>query len=167
MYTHAQKKRGFSLVEVLVYLAVLILVVSVSISTYLSLNTVLLRNKTERTLTNAAHVALERVVRDIRNSSTVNTGLSTLGSSPGVLTLDSGTTTQFQLSGDSVAVSVNGTELGPLTGPNVTVDELIFYRYLGLTTELVRVKLTLSVSTKAASSTRTFYSSAVLRGSYE
>lgn len=161
-------KKGFTLVEMLVYMAVLVLIAGALVTTFLSLNTVLLRNATERTLTHAATVSLERMVRDMRSADTVNTGLSTLGTSPGTLALtDGATTTRFYISSGRLVVSVNGVELGPLTPEEVTVEDLIFQRYVGATTEMVRASLTLSVSSKAASSTRTYYGSGVLRGSYE
>jgi len=166
-----QKKflhRGFSLIETLVYIAVTVLVSYAGVTTFLSLNTVLIRNQTERTLGHSANVSLERMVRDIRSAVSVNVGGSTLGTSPGVLALSQGaTTTTFSVSGGNVVVAVNGTNLGPLTSDAVTVQNLTFTRYVATTTEMVRVALTLSANSKAASTTRTFYTSAVLRGSYE
>lgn len=160
--------RGFSLIEVMVYLAVTVLVSLAGINTYLSLDTVLLRNATERALTHSASVSLERMVRDIRGAESVNLGLSTLDASPGVLTLDqAGTTTSFSIVDGKLNVSVNGTSHGPLTSNSVTVESLVFNKYSNAQTDLVRVSLTLSIHSKAASSTKTFYTSAVLRGTYE
>lgn len=168
MQKYAQQHSGFSLVEVLIYLAVTIVIAMATINMYYSLDSVLLRNSTERKLTNAATVTLERMVRDIRNADAVDIGLSTLGTSPGVLVLEDGATvTQFSLNGGSVEVAVDGSTLGPLTSDDVTVEDLIFRRYQNATTELVRVELTLSASSRAASTTKTFYTSAVLRGTYE
>lgn len=160
--------RGFSLVEVLVYIAVLVLVSVAGVLTYLSLDTMLVRNATERTVSHAAQVALERISREIRSATAVNTTLSTLGTSPGELTLTTGgATTNFAVVGDSLILTVDGSEVGPLTGNSVVVEEFTAHLYVGTTTDLVRVSLTLSAETKAASTTRTYYTSAVLRGSYE
>ncbi len=152
----------------LVYMAVLILVVGALVTTFLSLDTVFIRNKTDRELTHAATVSLERIVRTIKDADSVDTGLSTLGSSPGVLVLESGTTTtRFYVSSSTLVVSKNGTVVGPLTSDEVQVDRLVFQRYTNSETELVRVSLTVSNHSKAASSTRTFYASAVIRGTYD
>jgi Tfp pilus assembly protein PilW len=174
MTTPLQKKfphtdtHGFSLVEVMVYLAVTVLVTVVAVGTLLSLNVVLLRNETERALTHEASVALERIVREIRAAEGINAGLSTLDASMGRLALDSvSTTTVFSVSSGALQLEVNGTSLGALTSSRVTVEDVIFRRYVNSETELLRIALTLSVSNKAASSTRTFYTSAVPRGSYE
>lgn len=160
--------RGFSLVEMMVYLAVLVLIAGALITTFLSLDTTLVRNKTDRELTHAASVSMERLVRDIRSADRVDTVASTLGATSSVLVLDGGaTTTSFYLSSGKLVVSVNGTEIGPLTSDAVTVNSFTANRFVGTTTEMVRVSLSLSAESKAASSTRTFYTSAVLRGSYE
>lgn len=167
-YACTRTHRGFLLIETLVYVAVTVLVTLVTVNMYFSLDDVLLRNKTERMLTNAATVTLERMVRDIRDAITVDTGGSTLDTSPGVLELTAGaTTTRFFLSGGNVVVEVNGVELGPLTSDDVIVEDLLFRHYVGPNTEFVRVEMTLSAASKAASTTKTYYTSAVLRGSYE
>jgi len=160
--------RGVTLIETLVYIAVMLVLSGALFLTFFSLDTVLVRNKVERELTDSASVSLERMSRAIRSAGSVNTGLSTLGSSPGALAVQEGTTTtRFYISGNNLMMSVNGVVLGPLTADGVTVESLVFTRYVGVSSEMVRVALTLSSDNPAASSTRTFYTSAVLRGSYE
>lgn len=168
MKSHTQTQGGFSLVETVVYLGIIVLVAGALITTFLSLSTTLARNTAERELTHSANASLERIVRDIRSAASVNTGLSTFGTSTGALALlASGTTTRFYIANGNLMVSLNGVELGPLTSEQVTVQSLVFHHYVGSTTDMVRAALTLSATSKAASSTHTFYSSAVLRGSYE
>lgn len=162
------RTQGFSLIEMLVYMAVLILAISASVNIFLSLNTVLVRNATERALTHSASVTLERIIRDLRSADIVDLTPSIFDVSPGVLTLIQGaTTTVYTLDAGVVIATVNGTPFGLLTGEGVVADSLIFTRYTTGDTELIRVALTLSTHAKAASSTRTFYTSGVLRGSYE
>jgi type II secretory pathway pseudopilin PulG len=162
------QSRGFSLIEVLVYIAVTVFISTAGVLTYLSLNTVLLRQETERSVNHAALVALEKISRDIRGATTVDTAQSSLGTSPSTLVLDAGTsTTGFAVSGGVLVYTRNGVEVGPLTGTDVTIEDFTVNRYTGTSTELVRVSLTLSAENKAASTTRTYYTSAVLRGSYE
>lgn len=168
MQRHIHNTRGFTLIEMLVYIAVLVLAVSAMVTLFLSLNTTLSRNQVERALAHTAQVALETMVRDIRAAETADT---TVANQLTLQTKGGATTTVFSLSGTGVTLNINSTNLGSLTSDEVTVEDLTFtkYEHIGteLETTLVRVALTLSVSTKAASSTRTYYSSAVLRGSYE
>ena len=160
--------KGFSLVEMMVYLAIMLLLAGALITTFFSLGTVLERNATERALTRGAQVSFERISRIIRSADTVNLGLSTLGTSMGTLALnESATTTRFYISGGNLVIEVNGVEHGPLTCDSITVQNVVFNRYVGSTTEMVRVALTLSAVGRSSSSTQTFYSSAILRGSYE
>lgn len=172
MTHHSLERRnaqaGYSLIEMLIYLAVTILISLAGVETYLSLNTILVRNATERAVNHSAMVALERIGSELRNGLSINTGQSTFGTSPGALTIVYGTTTSnFTISGGRLIFTQNGTAVGPLTSSDVTVESFIVNRYVGTTTELVRVSLTLSGHSKAASTTRTYYTSAVLRGTYD
>lgn len=160
--------RGFTLIETMVYLAVTVLVAGALVTSFLSLDTVLLRNKTERELAHSASVSLERIVREIRTAESINLTASAFGTTTGALSLvASPTTTRFYLSNGDLWVSTNGTPIGPLTSDAVETRAFSVHRYVGNNTEMVRIGLTLSASSKAASSTRTFYTSAILRGTYE
>lgn len=166
MYFFHQK--GIAMIELIVYLAVTVLIATAMVTTFLSLDTVLLRNKVERQLTDSATVSLERMGQAIKTAESVNVGQSVFGTSPGTLTLtEGGTTTRFALVSSKVVLTVNGAEVGPLTSDAVTVDSLIFTHYIGSTTEMVRASLTLTAVGKGIAVTRTYYTSGVLRGSYE
>ena len=168
IYLYKTYHRGFSLIEVLIYLAVTTLVSLAGVLTYLSLNTVLVRNATERAVNHSAQVALERIGHEMKSASGVNTAQSTFNTSPGELTLTYGTTTaNFEVVGNTLMLTMNGVQIGKLTGDSVVVRDFTVHRFIGTTTELIRVGLTLSGNTKFASTTRTYYTSAVLRGTYE
>jgi hypothetical protein len=167
-YRFKKVEMGFSLVEVLVYLAVTVLISLAGVQTYLSLDIVLVRNATERAVNHSAMVALERLGHEMKSAISVNTTQSTFGTSPGELTLIYGTTTaNFAVVGTALVLTLNGTEIGPLTSDSVIVENFTVNRYVGTTTDLIRVGLTLSGNSKAASTTRTYYTSAVLRGTYD
>lgn len=164
-YNH---QRGFTLVETLVYIGVMVVIASALVTTFLSLSVSLAKSKTDRELTESATLALERISRTLRSADSVDVLGSTFGVSPGILELtEGGTTTSFYVSGDRLVISVNGTERGSLTSSEVVVEDLTFTHYQGSMTELVRAAITLSIESDTASSTRTFYTSAVVRGSYE
>lgn len=164
------KKRGFSLPEVLVYIAVLVLIAGAAVNTFFSLSDVLLRNQTERRLSETAQMTLEYIVREIRNAETADV---TIPQTLGLSSFGSPTTTSIQKQwNNEVTVHKNGSYYGNLTPETgVILEDIQFSRYeeLGaeVETQLVRVALTLSYNTKAASTTRTYYTSAVLRRSYE
>lgn len=166
--SHREGVRGFSLIEVLIYLAVTVFISLAGVLTYLSLDTVLVRNATERAVNHAAMVALERIGYEVRQAVAVNSLQSAFGTTTSELTVVRGaTSTNFAVVGDALVLSVNGVSMGPLTGDAVVVESFVVNRFVGTTTELIRVALTLHGNSKAASTTRTYYTSAVLRGSYE
>src|SRR5438128_596462 len=82
-----KRKSGYSLVEMILYIAIL------SLFSVTVLNTILSFTQTYRTLSALRAIdhdgldSMERMTRDIRTASSVDVGNSTLGSSPGVLTL--------------------------------------------------------------------------------
>jgi type II secretory pathway pseudopilin PulG len=159
---------GFTLIETLVYMAVLVIVVGALVTTFLSFNTVLVRNATERVLTKEAQASFEYIVQAIRQSDSVNTGMSTFNTSPGTLALTEGaTSTRFYVASGVLMFEQNGVAVGPLTSDAATLESLVFNHQTGSTSELVRVEMTLSSHNTSASTTRTFNSGAVLRGSYE
>lgn len=150
------------------YITIVVLVAGALVTTFITLNTTLARNKLERDVAHTGEVALERISRAIREGTAIDTAASTFGTSVGSLEVEHGSdTTRFFIQSGDLMVSVNGTTVGPLTSDAVTVHSLVFRHYVGSTSEMVRAELVLSAQNKAASTTRTYYSSAVLRGTYD
>jgi prepilin-type N-terminal cleavage/methylation domain-containing protein len=160
--------KGFSLIEVLVYMAVLTVIAFALVTTFLSFDTTLVRNRTERIVAEEARVALDTMTQSIRNATGVNVALSTIGSSPGALALDvDGDVALFYVLNGVLMYALNGEDVSPLTSDAVTIEDITFNHFVGSSTDLVRITLTLFSETKAASTTRTFYSSGVVRNTYE
>ena len=154
--------RGFSLVEMLVYIALLSLLSGALITTFLSLDMTLVRNKTERALTQDAQVAMEHMLYKIREADEVVDATGSTLEIDGVYG-----TTQYFLTAGQIIVEDDTGATSTLTSSDVTVQALSFEHYIGDNTDLVMIEMTLSSVTKAASSTRTYNTSAVLRNSYE
>lgn len=161
-------QNGFSLIEILVYIAILVIVSGGALTMLFSLTDQINTGRAERIVRSSAEVTLERMLGDIRAADTIDTFYSTLETSPGALTLlDGATTTDYAVVGGVIEVTEDGSVVGPLTDDRVTVDSLIFYHYDNTFTEMVRTVLTLSATVGDATVTRTFEAAAVLRGSYE
>jgi prepilin-type N-terminal cleavage/methylation domain-containing protein len=151
------QKRGFTLIEMMVYMAVLVLVAGALIMTFLSFDTVIVRNQTERVLASEARTALEYMVQEIRQADAVDVGLSTFDTSPGVLMLTEGAgSTEFYVEDGFIKMNANGSEVGQLTSDAVVVESVVFNRYVGTRTDLVRITMTLSADSKVSSTERTF-----------
>lgn len=159
---------GFTLIEVIVYIAILVLVSAAAVTALVSFSDVLDNQRVQQRVTSSAQGALERMVHDIRNSTAVNVGGSTLADPDGVLQLThSGGDITFARSGGVITVTRGSEPAVPLTSSDVSVDALAFYHYADGPTELVRVSLTVSATSSTQTRTETFYGGAVIRGSYD
>ncbi len=165
-------KKGFSLVETIIYIGLLVLVLVAIMNMTLSMARAYGYFKLSRHVQTSAINALDRMVRDIRNAQSVNVGQSTLGTSPGVLTLittsATGTaqTLQFYVATSTLRVKQDGGDVGPLTLSDVSVSSLIFRQISTGISQAVKIELTLSTGSGSTTRTANFYDTAILRDSY-
>lgn len=160
---HENWCRGFTLVEMIVYIAVLVLVGVASVSAILSLDDLFARYRAEQLVFRSAHTALERLLHDIREAETV---VSASSNADGSLSLSGPSgTVSYATSSDALHVSIDSVDQGALTDAGVTVTELRFYSYSGVT-EFARVEMTLQSSFGSVVVEETFNAGATLRGSY-
>ncbi|OIP77403.1 MAG: hypothetical protein AUK16_01940 [Parcubacteria group bacterium CG2_30_44_11] len=168
MLTRFSPISGFSLVEMLVYIALLVIVMTAAISTILSFSEAFVGYKTEKVLTRQLSDVVERLQYDIRNSIAVNAVGSTLDVTPGTLVLDRiGSSVTYTLAAGVVTVAENTGPALPLTGGVVTVTALTFSQFDSGVTELVRLEITATATIGNYTKTETYQTSALLRGSYE
>ena len=162
------RQRGFSLVEMLVYLGILAVVSGGSVTLLFSLDTIISQHRAQQLIARNASTALERALYEVRASDTVNTGSSSLGSSPGTLALTSGaTTTTITLTSGVMKVQTNAGAANALTSSEVSVTNLKFERLTNTHTEMVRIYVTLSATVGHETVSESFTSSAVLLNSYD
>ncbi|HUD04095.1 MAG TPA: prepilin-type N-terminal cleavage/methylation domain-containing protein [Candidatus Paceibacterota bacterium] len=162
---------GFTLVETLVYIGILVVL-------FLALtNAIIVVSRSYNNLVGQRAVAAsiistyDRLAREIRNATSIDTADSTFNSSPGTLAIFVGTgssqiTRKFYLSGGAVAVSDNGVFEGNLTSAQASTTSLIFRLLTATTTDAVRVQMTISPTT-TPSQTVTVYDTFVVRSTYE
>ena len=124
--------RGFTIIEMLAYIAVLSIILVLIVISLTSLITSENRVNIEKNIETSASTVLERMTRDIRNAKSIDTAGSTLGTNPGVLSLN---TTDvegnpkmeaFYLDNNILKISENSTEAGVLTFSSSRVTELVF-----------------------------------------
>ncbi len=163
---------GFTVVELLVYIAILIMALTVVVLSVTSFGRSYNHIKAQQDLSREGALTIERLVRDIRSAQSVDFLGSTLGSHPGQLSLripaGGGTTIpiQYSLSGGAITLSKNGIVTGTLTESSITVNSLIFRRIQTPNSEAVKVDMTLSKNVSGSPVSASFHSTAVLRGSY-
>ncbi|KKU25887.1 MAG: hypothetical protein UX39_C0016G0008 [Candidatus Magasanikbacteria bacterium GW2011_GWA2_46_17] len=163
---------GFSLVEMIIYVGLLAIILVAMMNMLFGMSRAYGYLKFSRHIQSSAVTALDRMVRDIRNAQSVNTAESTLGTSPGVLTINTTTATsssqklQFYILNGTLRVKRDGGDLGPLTLSDVSVSNLVFRQINTGISQAVKIEMTLSAGTGPTARSVNFYNTAVLRDSY-
>ncbi len=156
---------GFTLLEALIYISLLVVIVLVAVNTMLSFASSYRQLGALRVAEHAGMDAMDRMTRDIRAAASVNAAQSSLGSDPGMLTLvNTGTTTKFYVQNGVIKVDVNGTYSGPLTISNASVMSLIFTELSNANTSAVKVDMTVTGTAGPVTKTKTYHATVIMKG---
>jgi type II secretory pathway pseudopilin PulG len=158
------KTKGFSLLESLVYIAILsvmtVMIINILVSTAHSYNMLRLA----RSINNSAITSLERMTREIKSADDISTADSTFDTNPGVLTINIGTETrEFYIDAGVLKIKEDDVDTGALTRDDVSVDSLVFRSLNNGTSKGVRIEMTLLGTHRNSTTTKEFYSFVVLR----
>ena len=162
---------GFSLVEIIIYVALLAVFVGVITWSIGSILHTYNRMKDERAVESSAISSMDRMVKEIRNSKSVDLAHTATSTENGYLTLNtydsvgSSTVVKFYLSNNRVYVDQAGIQMGPLTLENISAPSLVFRYFTNATSTGVKIELGLQSS--SSTPINYFYDSAVLRNSYQ
>lgn len=164
-----KKSAGFSLIEIIIYVALLAVLIGAITWSIGSILHTYNRMKDTRAVLNSAMASMDRMTREIRNSKSVDLANTATSTPNGYLTLNdfdssgSSTIIKFYLSDGRIYVDQAGTQLGPLTLENTYVSSLIFRYFTSASSTGVKIEMAIQSSSTPANN---FYDSAVLRGSY-
>jgi prepilin-type N-terminal cleavage/methylation domain-containing protein len=167
----SNQKNGYTLVEVLVSIAILIILLGSFFSVMVVATRSFAHLKTVRDLNAAATTSMERITREIRKSSSINMAESVLGDNSGrlrLMTVEEGILqdVDIKLEGDKVLLFRGGVELGSLTAGNVRVSQLLFQHVGSQIAGAVKVEMTIEAGQGETSKSETYYTTTVLRGAY-
>ncbi|MEX2013413.1 MAG: type II secretion system protein [Parcubacteria group bacterium] len=163
------KQKGFSLIEMLVYISILVFMLAVIMDITISMVRSERVIRASRNVENSASIALERIVREMRQADSINTTSSIFGSNPGVLvlqgtdTLGDPRTVEFYVSSETLLLKENGLDLGTLTEADARVTDLVFNYFSGSNSEGVRIEMTIESGESPHYRSEHFYASAILR----
>ena len=158
------KKSGFSLIESLIYIAILSTMAAIVVSTLLITARSYNGLKKSRNINNSAITSLERMTRDIKSANDIVITESAFDIHPGRLTVQSSaTSTEFYLDNGALKVKENSIDTGSLTHTGVLVDSLIFKMFDNGISKAVRIEMDVSIEDRGVIKTKKFYSTAVLR----
>lgn len=154
------------MLEILIYIALLALLSAGVVQVVLTLASGAKELRRDRLTAQAAELALETLVREIRQGSEVLVASSVFGSNPGILTLRTvqspGSQTQvsrtFSLVSSRLQKQDDSGQAEFLSGPEAPISSLIFWHLPTANSDLVTIELVFQ--------DKTFYASAVLRSKY-
>lgn len=169
MFRHfSQPKRtsqlGLTIVEFVVYIAVLVIVMVASVSYLFSIQGILTEYQLETQLYRSGTASMEQIVLTLRQADSFDAIDSVTASANGVLVVENASTTQFARVGNELQLEIDGVSYGDITGEGVLVDGFTVYRYRTTAGEFVRVVLELRATEGASTRSETFYGGSVLRG---
>jgi type II secretory pathway pseudopilin PulG len=165
-------ERGFTLVEVIVYSALVAMLLLVIVQMAFAISGSSKRSSAYLDVNSTAIAAFGRFSRDIRRATDVDSVESTLDASSGKLVLemkrDDGTddVTTMYLEDEKVKESFNGSYVGDLTPEDMAVSNLTFRVFRAATTTAVRIEMTVAPQDDSGVPALNFYGTYVLRGSY-
>lgn len=168
----SSQKKGFTLIELVVYVILLGVLMVFAINMALSMTRAFAQLRVSRDLNSSAEALFERATRDIRGAYDVDVGQSVLGSNPGVLMLDTkdasgaATTVKYDVESGAIVITEGGVSKGSILTTNTTASNFIVRELDNGKTKAVRMEATLSSTRGNVSETRNFYTTIVLRGTY-
>jgi len=161
-------KKGFSLVEMLIYVSILSVISVIVVNLLISMTSTYRTVVALRIAENAGINTMERITRDLRAAGSLDLGESNLGNNPGALGLvftgGPVSTERFYMEGGILKLDINGAYFGPLTFSNVTVTNLVFRLMDSGVSQAVKIDMTLEGHVGATVKTKTFHSTVILRG---
>lgn len=165
------KWRGNSLVEMIIYIALLSLFVLLVVDVIVMMSWSYHRLVLARVISESSSLSFERITRELRTANNIDLAGSTLGASPGKITLQTSDTDgyaqtiTFALENGVVNVYENGVLSGRLTQANATTTALTFSLYTGVTSKAVQVNMTIQAVSGIQIRTESFQTSIEMRNS--
>jgi Tfp pilus assembly protein PilE len=169
-------KKGISLVETVIYLAIFTMVSILVINSFITVIGSFATTRTNRSLMEAGINSMERMSREIRQADNVDVLNSSLnGDTLHLNSKDSGEnliTIKFsKVNNDLNLYKCSGlvvcdTFFGNLVGENISLDSLVFRRVITAQGEAIKIEMTLSDIYSKTNKTENFYNTIILKGGY-
>ena len=162
-------KSGHSLVEMLIYVGILSIVSILVVSTLLSFTKSYRDLGALRIVEHSGINSMERMIRDITNTTVVDVANSSFDTNPGVLTIIAtansvSTTTKFYVENNILKVNVNGIYSGPLSLSNASISNLVFKQLDSGISKAIKIDMTIQGVVGGIIKTRSFHSTVILTG---
>jgi hypothetical protein len=168
MKRFTDKSGGYSLVETIFYTAILSLFFVLIVNAIISFTRPYREILALRYLEQSALDSVERMTRDIREATAVDTTYSIFGTNPGVLifTTTSGgtsTTTRYYLDTGVLKQDINSVYFGPLSSNKTSVSNLVFRHLTNSVSSAIKIEMTLETTIGSITKSKNYYSTVVLK----
>ena len=166
------KAKGFTMVELVVYIGMFALISVVLVNSLMSTIRISNELRAARDINDSAVSVMERLTRDLRGGTQIDLVNSSFGANPGRLTFQtlsaSGTamTVEYYVSTSTLLVKENGVVRGSLLSSRTKIDGLVFYYVSSGATTGVKTELHLRSVRGGISDVDHFYNTTILRGTY-
>ncbi|MFA6797379.1 MAG: type II secretion system protein [Candidatus Paceibacterota bacterium] len=161
-----KKKGGFTLIEMLVYLSIMVIVTITLVQSFI---VILKSNKisfTNSVLRNSGYSIMENIIREVRSSKTINQ----CGSGILELTQSDNNIVKFYKNSDGLLLLSEGSPTlinkGFLNNKGSRISELSCNSIDTGKSKALKIKLVLETEIGGQSKSENFYSTIILRGSY-
>ena len=160
------------MIEILIYIALFAVFSVVVTKSFINTAASFSQIRANRVLSANGFTIMERISRDIREAESVDSGSSTLESSPGILKLnstdssDDPKTVRFYISAGDLKLEENGLLVGNVSSTDVTINSLIFRSITTSAGSAIKVELTLDYAKGNTNKTVNFSNTIILRGDY-
>lgn len=169
-----KSKKAFTLIESIIYISVFAMISIALVQVIISINKAYTAIKSTQALEMSASDSMNRFSRDIRNATNIIVGSgSSFGVSPGKLAINSKDglgnihTIEYYLdSSNMLQVKEDGFLVGKLTSSSTPVSSLIFKQINTGNSSAIKIDMALQVFKDKATTTESFHSVYILRGSY-
>jgi hypothetical protein len=160
--------KGYSLVELVIYVAILSIISLLIISTVLSFTSGYRSILALRIVDHSAVDIMERITRDIRSAKQVDSINSVFGTNSGVLIITStingsDAIEKFYLQNDVVKLDINGNYFGPLSISNSIINSLVFTKMDSGISTAIKIDLTVSAVVGTVTESETYHSTVILK----
>lgn len=166
--------KGFSLIETVIYVAILAVLSVLVVNTILIMFSAFTKASILRRVTLDGETAFERITREIRLASSINDGSSILNVNPSRLALNTvrsatdstSVTKQFYVSSGRLVLQEDSNPIEYLISPRATTTSFIVSKITTTHSQVAKISLTLEVGKGSNQVSRSFFNTVILRGSY-
>ncbi len=155
------KKNGYSVIEILVYLAIFTSISALVINLFITILSSLNVTNANRRLVEAGQISMDRISREIRQAQSIDAS-----STSDSLILNGDNLINFRKENNELNLYKNGSLEGSLISDDVSVINLVFRPISTVESQAVKIEMNISYSKGGYTKSENFYNTIVLRGGY-